>query len=651
MDEEELEALVLEETESSRKALASAIKSGEVRAVEADSAEEEALRAEGGRVESSRVYELPEQRFEVDPETRTARFVGEGPGGVRHTAFIRTRDHVPGADAYESGADRRRRRIQEMDLPGGLNPLAAGISAVDTATLGHADELAGGISALLGGDYAESRDMWRDRAGQVAGDNPGSALVGAGLGLGAGLQVLPMLSGARTAGGRLASAVAEGAGYGALGASGASEEELGSSAHLRDVGTGAVFGAGAGAAASGISEGVRAGLSRLNPERLREAAVYRRLRQLFGGDRPPRRTFRELAGPRQGRNERVRGRLRRLRELGVQSADDAGRVQQEIGDRMSEAADEVDRLLSDQRMASEAAADGYRGMGRTASGEPFGVDPDQIAYRIERAADELRHTRGIPDSVHSDMMREASRWSGAAESGPMTFRRAWDWRRQMQDPAYWTVGPRGELPRNAAHRRQLESIVNDALLETGERAAPGLGQRFRQASRDYALTSPLVQAADEGVLRAAQNRQLGLTSAIAGGGSATVGAGIGYEREGIPGMLAGAGLGFATGVLGNRFRQNYEHRAVASGMEALANLAERNPRALGRFGETLRRALSRGPGAFAATYYQLAQTQPEFRQAVERATSEEGRAEMQEEQGAAGLSDEDLEALLREEGY
>ena len=214
----------------------------------------------------------------------------------------------------------------------------------------------------------------------------------------------------------------------------------------------------------------------------------------------------------------------------------------------------------------------------------------------------LRRDRGVGSDVADAIEAEAQRWEQAAESGPMTFGRAWRFRQEMGRPEYWTNGPRGAMNPAHSHRRDLYRIVREEMLQAADAADPQAADVFRQASSRYATVRPLAEAADEATFRAAQNRQLSLTDTIAlGGGVASGNPVVG---------LAAAGA--------NRLLRGNEHRLMARYHERAAQLARTRPERLGRYAQPLATAAQRGPKAFAATYFTLWNREPEFRQAIQQ---------------------------------
>ena len=187
------------------------------------------------------------------------------PSHLRNGAEAMREAGVPGdsiMDWLGEAAD-----ADEEEIAGRMRSMGSG--AVEGATLGFGDEIAGGLGALTGGDYAATRDAVRRRMEAARAENPmlygGSALLAGaavpipGLGGAAGGvtratgAVVPRLAAAT---GRAARAGAAG---GAIAGAGMSDANLTEDAAglLADVGEGAGYGAASGAALGGAVEGAR----------------------------------------------------------------------------------------------------------------------------------------------------------------------------------------------------------------------------------------------------------------------------------------------------------------------------------------------------------------------------------------------------------
>jgi hypothetical protein len=519
------------------------------------------------------------------PDERRARLAA---GGQRFTRTGETASDVTvpigtiaGMGANVPGINAAIQRYLNVRPEVTYNADAAATAVADTLTAGFTDEIAGAGAAARGEDYETGRDAVRARREQQMERPEGQA--GALVGTGLALPIVAAAPGPSSIGAvralgpaaRVGAAAAEGALLGAAADVGMSESEGLES--IGDIGPGAGTGLVAGGALSGVAEAAPAlarSLQGADDYALR--ANERRLRAMFGAERPPRRTFREMVGPRRGRAERVEQRLADYRGAGISTADDAARVQDEAADAMDQSAGAVDAAL---------AARGYR------DAAPIETVGSAIGRRIRDRAREMQVTRGVSGDVVAAMEREAARWETA---GPMSFRRAWRFRQEMSRPEYWTIGPRGEMSQAYAHRRDLYSIVRDEMLRAADEVAPEAASRFRAASHRYHIASPLAEAADEATMRAAQNRQVGLTDTIA----AASGQGL---------------LGTIGGFLGNRAVRAVEHHVVARGYDTVARLARSNPQSLGRHAQAFGNAARRGPAALAALYFSTVQTDPDFR--------------------------------------
>ena len=598
-----------------------------------DDPEEMRLRSEGARVidrraidaaeapeGAPRVTQLGTTSFEVDPETGEGQGSydpeGEGtyavqtvlqrPESVRRRAgvaetrddSVRIRDYTPfelGAQATEQSMPGLASALRYLDRTPDItySPGAMAIGAANAVTGGHADELAGVVNAATGPEsYEDARDAARRVSSETTGRAPISTTVGSLAGAG-GMMALPGLAGlesVRNAGAaaRVGAAVGEGAAFGALSGAGTSEADVGTRRFLDDAAEGGVVGGAIAGWLSGVGEAVGAGVRGAagDADDLLEDASMLRIRGMFGGERPPRRTLRETFGARRGRGERVRRLVAEFRDLGVRNADDAPRIQERAGEALDDIASRVDA-------AAAAAPQAIR------EGAPaHAVNADRIAQRIRQHAARLQQDRGVDEAVVGAMEREAQRWEGAAEQGPMTFRRAWQFRQEMGRPQYWTVGPRGEMNPASQYRRDLYSIVRDELDGAVERVSPDLAQQWRQNSRAYSILSPFVEAAEEARFRGIQNRQVSPTDYLGA----------------IAGYTGGGAVGAVSGGIINRVGRAYEHTVKAGAMERLADMVQNNPARLGPWGSVLQRARDRGPGVFSATWYVLSQQHPELQQ-------------------------------------
>lgn len=505
------------------------------------------------------------------------------PRGAGERMAAGTRQAAAGAESGDIGAALR-----------GL--FGAGVEAASL------NPIAAAIDAVRGGDrYEQGRDRMREGIATAREANPTDYLAGnvaGGLALG---QLLP--SAAAAAGPSAMSRIGASAGQGALEGLVAGEgfsDAQDAGGILEDAVTGGLTGGVVGGAIQGGGEAIGAGLRRatsgMDADALAEAGADRRLRALFGTDRPPRRAFREMFGTRGDRASQVRQTLADLDDLGVSRAEQAPALQRQAGQQMAEAVEGIDDAAA--RHASQA---GPRGNANAST-----VDAAGVAQRIRDRSQQLRTERGISDDVAAVFEREAQRWDAAAGE-PMTMQRAWQFRQEMADPAYWTIGPRGELPRSASSKRELYDIIRQSMNEGADRVAPEQAAQFREGARQYSLLSPLSEAADEAAFRAAQNREVGLTD--------TLGMLAGSNRGGI--------IGSALGGVANRMVRAHEKRIAATAYERLADIARRRPEILGRYGQAINSAAARSPAAFAATMFQLQSTNPDARQAMEGALEQE----------------------------
>lgn len=596
-------------------------------------------RARGARRVGQR-YELPEITMEGSPTGEGGRsFVStaaprqvnlyqspEDAGRGRQNLGQRINDTTQ-AEAHDvvSGLNPMRQALGRMGapLPPDITPVGgpAALGAGQTMGFGFMDELGGAVHALTpesmgGGTYQEGRDRVRAAETHAADTDPGAYVGGVGVGM-AGLMAAPLPNlpmpagtGALPALARTGVAALEGAGYGALGGLGASEGTT-----AADVGQDAAHGAATGAVTGGALRGLGETVGVLARRRaaqgdLATEANTARLRSLFEGQRPPRRQFREAMGL-DDDGARLAERMATVERLGVERADDAVPALDRMGEAMGDSAAAIDEAAAAAREANVAQNAGrfgesYReGAGRLET-SPVGEIGYDVADRIRARVAQMQQAQGLTDDTVAPLLREAERWERGQASGDMTFQRAWAFRRAMDDPAHWTVGPRGEMPRNKSMEREAYLIVRDEMNRAAEAAAPELAQAWREASRQYSDLAPIASAAREARMRHFQNRQVGLTDTMA--------AAAGGASHGPMGAIGGWLL--------NRTIRAREHGVVAGSYDMIRRIAERNPAQLGPFGQQLQNAAQRGPGAFAAAYFALSHQSPEFRQAVESATEE-----------------------------
>jgi hypothetical protein len=323
----------------------------------------------------------------------------------------------------------------------------------------------------------------------------------------------------------------------------------------------------AGAALGGTLQAAPEAIRALNPGRLRQRGNLRRLRGVFGGDRPSLETFRQIAGPEADQPARVANTLSTLEELGVRTADQAPEAAQRVGGRLGELARDLD-IAQPERA----------------------VDADAIARMLEERGATLQRDRGIDPSRVGAFQSEAARWRQGAEAAPMTFSRALDFKREMSAPGYWAVGPGGSRNQNYADQRAMYGLVREQLEREANAIDPALGGELARTNEQYGVLAPFVRANNRAEMGAAVNNQISPTDM----------AGMGLGGQGGGGVLSQL-----SGLALNRARRGYEHRIAGRGMNALANVAESNAApALEALGTGARRAvpgLISGPDSSAAT--------------------------------------------------
>jgi hypothetical protein len=140
---------------------------------------------------------------------------------------------------------------------------------------------------------------------------------------------------------------------------------------------------------------------------------------------------------------------------------------------------------------------------------------------------------------------ETAATAEAKANGPMSFEKAWEWRRELDNDINWA---RKDVSR-ASQQDQLEklrAIFQEEIGAQGEAIYQAMGQKgelaaLKEANHKYAVGQALQDGVDKAAFIEGKNRYLSLSDNIWGAG----GTGIGGVIGGVPGMVAGAGLGLA----------------------------------------------------------------------------------------------------------
>jgi hypothetical protein len=140
---------------------------------------------------------------------------------------------------------------------------------------------------------------------------------------------------------------------------------------------------------------------------------------------------------------------------------------------------------------------------------------------------------------------ETAATAEAKANGPMSFEKAWEWRRELDNDINWA---RKDVSR-ASQQDQLEklrAIFQEEIGVQGEAIYQAMGQKgelaaLKEANHKYAVGQALQDGVDKAAFIEGKNRYLSLSDNIWGAS----GTGIGGVMGGVPGMVAGAGLGLA----------------------------------------------------------------------------------------------------------
>ena len=561
--------------------------------VRVDPEDEMAMRAEGGRV-----VRRPEggRPVMLTPAGARARAREQG-AQVDEPRVVEDEVELPGMQLLNAVRERVRGAGYgaltglPVEAPERYTPGAVAAGFADTATLGHADELAGAVRAAGGETYREGRGAARRNLEQASGESGFTA----GQVLGAAPHLLiPGAPGAIAARGggaipRIAAGVAEGAAYGATAGSGHSGGDVGSSRWAEDTAVGSLVGAGASGAVGTAGEGARAVAQRVaggTADRLRLAALGARMGDMENVER----TF--PGG--------VRGAADVARREGL-----TGTVasRETLSERLPAVRERAIETINGfiNRTAPDTADVGYR---VNASDPAVVPTTDFVTSMVERVVRPLERSVVPADRALARQMIGILDNVSTEHPQGLTLRALQDIKNALGPRARFDVAT--EAPTRAAYQdmyRGTRDAMDDAVDRVGQvEGDPTAVQRYRDARASYGLAERAEEWSQREANREAGNRVFSLTDNMAALAAAAA--------TGNPAMLVlGAGL--------NRAVRRGEHSAAATAFERMRSLAESNPQALGPYGSALANALRRGPGVFAATTYALTQQDPNFRRMTE----------------------------------
>lgn len=464
---------------------------------------------------------------------------------------------------------------------GGFSPDAAALSLADGITFNHADELGAAVNALGGvagtmtdpdavvRDYETRRDATRGRSEALREEFPWSSGLGTAGGIMATLPLMAAALPSRASGGaRVLQGIAEGVGFGALGAEGASDEALGSGALLDDTLEGAIAGGYMGGAFSTAGEGIRRGLGRLasgSDDLAREAAMQR-VRQATGAQTPELRRLTNR-GVLEDAAELMRenGLLGRLNMGGERSIQRGlGTVQEGAGDvlesmrtRMSQESVNVAPLLRQLDDAIEVASE-YDAAGPVAN--QLRRQQQAIAAQLER--EQGRLAQQLMDAGTGSEGREARQALRQAMSESRLPFQQVDARRAAVGADMNLEGARLSGADQAL--KQLYGFLAEAQQGAIDGIDPMLGDAVRAANREWSLTTALLGGAESAGTRAAARRAISPTDYASGLTSAATAA----QNPLQAGTL---------GVLANKALRRVEPGLRANAYEGVQRLGHADP--------------------------------------------------------------------------
>lgn len=161
--------------------------------------------------------------------------------------------------------------------------------------------------------------------------------------------------------------------------------------------------------------------------------------------------------------------------------------------------------------------------------------------------------------------------------------------------------------------KEAAGVYRNAVESEAVATNPELAEAFAKEKKDYALLSPIEEAASKKAAVNDNSHGLNLNHLGSRALGAAVGGEEGHRHGGIAGGLAGAAAG---ALVAPRMTSTF-----AVGADRLADVFKAAPSAFGKFAPTLSNAAARGSNSLAATDYILQQSNPEYRQQRDRVFS------------------------------
>lgn len=197
-----------------------------------------------------------------------------------------------------------------------------------------------------------------------------------------------------------------------------------------------------------------------------------------------------------------------------------------------------------------------------------------------------RGDKNIPMSEAQDLLyelKDAAKWSGIGKRTP---------KEEMAQEAYMIV----------------RDAVNQAAGKSSEMVGvDGLKEAIKNANRKYSIAKDTDLLLNNKFARESGNKTFGLTDNVIGAG-------------GIAGNYPSATV--AAGIGAKKISEKYGSQLSSIGFKKFADLVEKSPESLGKYGKVLRDASLRGGSALGATDFMLQQTDPEYRKLKEQLEGE-----------------------------
>lgn len=465
-----------------------------------------------------------------------------------------------------------------------INPLSATMGAVDAASFGFADDIAGLFDEDTGREladarrYAQRQDPGSFAIGEAGGSLPSMLLPGVSQGRGA-------TTGARVAGGAL-----EGAGWGALEGVGRSDADT-LTGRLQDALPGALGGAVLGGGFAGASS--RAEQRAAQPvdeaeiDRLIGDAAWEHLSQAGAAQSSRRQRMLASGTDEAARTENARRMVEQLRGIRALEGRGPGGVlpasEEAIQGRVREAHQGALAQLGQvrERMASEA------------------VDGTPLLEHMRERVEALSRIPGA-EAQTTQMRGFLRQFEQRVAQGPLSFDDLQRWK------SHWRTTTNFDSPLQS-ERQGVYDAIRDTMQQGVADVDPALGQQYQDARRMARTGFAFSDMSADRARNEARNRSVSLTDYLAGlTGLGAVGGGA---MEALSGGQALGAVAAGTGIaLANRALRANEHGLNARRLERAARQLQTAPQRFGAWTQRLQAAQARGPRAFAAALYTAAQS-------------------------------------------